>query len=434
MPSNPRTVVELLAGWSLAGLFLFALLETWEPSANPDIYIFSYRRALVAAALVLGALYFLVGSAVARVRRFNAELVLIVLLAGAVHEGLIRIGVTALPQGIAAYLPPPARQRYVDANGEFPSLEGIQGTGMLYHMVPGSRSEDQPWLTADGDGYRNPQVPDSDLDAVFLGGSIVLAAYLERDLAAIYRDRGWKTHSFAMGSYSVYQSTEALRRFVYDRGLKARRVFIKVWLDSDLSKALSYRLYAAASGDWRDYLIGERPALDLGLPATWTPWSLYLFNQLPYNLAQRQRNAAVPQQAPVPVRQGERTEYLRRSLFSGRERMNEAAWQYFSEGLSELLRVAASHGSEVIVAHLPPVAIQLQSVVLERDPAMERVIALHDRERDRLAAIVAAGGGRYIDLTDVLQSYNRSNPPVTEIHMPKRPYQHVADYLWQELN
>ena len=225
-----------------------------EPSGTPNIWRYSYLKLLFLAA-VLGAIGYLAWSLWApRLRAFNLYVLYGVVFNLIFLEVLFRVFPALVPNQFLPLLQADVRSHVADQRGLFTNSK-FSGEGMLYWFRPSSRPlKEHPWISVDGDGFRNPGVPKGETDVVFFGDSVVFARHAEKDFGGQLRDRGIDAYSLAMGGNGLYHYRDAYRKYVIERNLAHKRVVIFLSLQTDFYEAVKYTKVTQTGGDYRDFL------------------------------------------------------------------------------------------------------------------------------------------------------------------------------------
>lgn len=244
-----------------------ALFIQAEPSEIPDIWLWSWMRAigLVGLCLLLG--YCLYALRKPRYLSVNNYLTYLLLVVSIALEVIFRFRPDLIPgEELIQHASKSIRKQYAISRGYMTeeALSAEPTNGLIYHFHPNGRLTAYPHVEFDSDGYRNPPMVDGqELTCVLLGDSMTLALAAQEDVGALLRERGYRTRNLGMFGYAPQQYRDVYKRFVIDRQVSHRYVLIFLFAGNDVADAQNYDRVRRERGDYREYLPQTKSIGDL---------------------------------------------------------------------------------------------------------------------------------------------------------------------------
>ncbi len=388
------SIIIALAG---AGL-VYAL---WNPSANPDVYIFSYFRA-TAIALCLGTtLYALLSLRVRGLQDVNNMMFYTVVVGLAFSEIALRMSPSLIPDGYLSLLPFEAGQEIAGQRGLF-TPSNVIGKGTMFHMKPGIRLPDKPWVTIDKNGFYNNVPLGKQIDAVLLGASVMDARDAKKNVADMFYEADSSAYSLAQGGpYGPYQYRDAYKKIIIEPKVEHRYVVVLLILPNEFNKIHQYERVLASGGDYRD-LFQASLTPDI-LPAAMTPWTISiamkLSAQLP-SMIEKFNRTAKEEYAIAKFR--DRTLKIPASLL-GVPKTTER-WPSLGTALDGIFEAATSQGARPLVIYYPLPAILSIPYIEGHDEERTKLAKYYEATVSRLAGLVRGLGGEFLDVTPAIRA------------------------------
>jgi hypothetical protein len=377
--------------------FIFLL----KPSAEPQIFIFSYFRALALGLIASLVLYSILSLRHTALSSINNHIFYTILFGLLFVELVLRSIPSLIPNEIVYLLPADDRKVIAIRRGLF-TEQALAGDGMLFHWKPKTSVASKPWVKIDTDGYRNRNVPKNSTDVVILGASVPLAADVPFDLTDHFIKDGYSAYSLAMGSYAPQHYRDAYRQYVLGRNLKHKAVIILVIPNYDLEKATYYERIAASSGSYKDYL-KPAPIVNYGIPAIDKLWTLSILNSLPTTFAHKLKSSFNSRTATITTNWASFS--LPENSFSPKER--PLGWVPFGAAITQIINDSRKQGAVPIITLYPGVAARLAPYAELPTSISSKFEGYVKSESKRLAKIVASAGGHFIDLTEKFRLHSK---------------------------
>ena len=308
---------------------------------------------------------------------------LIVILLGL--EVFIRISPHYIPLSAYPFLPDAVRSHVARLRG-WHTHSTITGTGMTYYYHPHTKFAAKPWLKIDEHGFRNSISVKDGADVVFLGDSVTIAIDAERDLGELFRSQGVSALNLGMGGFGPPQYRDVYMRFVADRNLNHKHVFILLCAQNDYSDTTNYLRIATSGGDYRNYL--GKPAR-YGRLASAGPrsWVLSTIMNVPYFFfADRDDNGNVQAPSEQTALEKETPTFASLNLPYGEFSIDvrsfgfpdfgpgDRRWDTLRKTLHELFEAIADNGARATLVYMPNNA-QIYGPLSEGEPAAKTQLA-----------------------------------------------------------
>jgi|GEM_PF-2680724 len=388
----------------LAGGALLLLIDGFVPSEAPDVWIFSYVRLAALASIALLATYFFLSALSNRMALFNVKLSAVLLVSIFLHEGVIRVFPAIFNESTISLLPPDARAKVLAARQQMNA--GVTGSGMLHHWSPGARSEKYPWVVADSNGYRNPEIPSSKVDVVLLGSSVLLSAATKRTYPDFLRQRGHSAYSLAMGSYGPQHSLNSYEKFIVSRDISHSTILVLIMLPYDVQKSGAFVAVQKNNGDWQNYLYSPNPKQRLP-GEQYLPWTVSMLYQLPSKLVNNARAKFTKlkggQKAVGTFTYGGKVYPVPASAMNSK--FNSYSFDSFNDALGRLGAQAKQSGAKLNVVAVPPPSVRILlngEVNDEYASKKDAVLDDYDRAVARVRSMIESQDGNFINLTDTI--------------------------------
>ena len=368
----------------------------WHPSANPNIFIFSYFRLIAIILCLSSAFYFLLSLNFKVLLGINNLIFYSIVFGLALSELFLRLNPAIIPDNQLSLLPFEAGQQLANKRGLF-TPSNVVGKGTMFHMRPGVQLPGKPWITIDKNGFYNNVSLGKSVDVVLLGASVLDARAAKINIADMFYASGSSAYSLAQGGpYGPFQFHEAYKKIIINENIFHRYVVILIILPNEFNKIHQYKRVTASGGDYRDlFQVSLTPDI---IPSSVSPWTLSIIMKLSTrfpNLVSKFRHAAKQEYAKVKFR--DRALKIPVSELFVPEATER--WQDLGEALGRIFKDANSRGAKPLVVYYPLTPVLSAPFLEDHKEAKEKLTEYYENTVAQLEASVRNLGGEFLDVT-----------------------------------
>ena len=415
-----------------AAVSVALIVVLWKPSEVQQIFSFSYIRFGVLAALALVAAYFVLSVRSEALNRFNNAAIFIAAATLILVEITFRVFPSLVPNAWLQLLPATAREELAAARG-FLTQSNMRGGGLLFRRKAGMRVRtDKTNVFIDRDGFRNPATLGKTVDLVIVGASVFDGTYTKKNLGDLFRSNGIAAYAMATPAWGPGQYRDAFKKLIVGHNIKAGAVIFHVVIPRDIAKMAHYIQTRDTGGDWRDYL-GRPRLMKMPFADKYYPWTLSILNGLPFRILYS-GSKKIPgpniQNKPMTVKLPWGVFTIPRESFKvPRTQRNLADYKTV---LKDMMVIAKAAGTKPIFLQTPSMQAALAPYVVEGKKAGAAFANYHASVTAQIRSVIEAGGGEFIDTTDLF-SKELVRAPLTgsilDVHLNEQGLQSLFGWL-----
>jgi hypothetical protein len=374
------------------------VISFWEPSAKPDILFFSWARFVAIILAGLFIFYGVAGIAIKRLNDINLTVIISLLFGAIITEALVRFNPALIPTDYLNLLPKSAAQNLGEDRG-LVTQNNLQGDGLFFAFKPGSTFSEYPWVTIDSNGFANAAIPDTEVDIVLLGASVMQALAVPKTFTSKFEENGYSAYSLAQGGpYGPQQYRNAYRQFIINRDIKHKHVYVLLVLPNELDKAFAYERARRQGANYKD-LWGMSSSQSI--MGDHMPWVISLAIHLPSALLDKWRNRVKSETtASYNLQIAGKNREVPANWFTLRRAPQ--AWDLIEVAMRDIAEMAESNEAKMTIVYYPIPSYVLAGVPNSISAPLREANA---RYRNKLATISKNVTANFVDLTLSIAPY-----------------------------
>lgn len=382
---------------SIVGVFIL-----FKPSNEPTLFgIFSPARFTVICAFICFAAYFASSLRFSKLQSLNNQMVIILIIGSIFIEGVLRAFPSLITTDLLFLLPVDARQQIAENRGKL-TEKMLIGDGLLFTHKPDTPVSENGTVY-DKNGFRNLETPKDHVHLSLIGASIVEGTGVKTNLGESLIQMGVNTYTLAAPAWGPGQYRDSYQKFIIKPNIKNDIAITFTSIPRDLNIASTYENIKNTSGDWRDFF--GRPKL-IGLPieSRWMPWTISIYNKLPYHLLSviQNRNPVIKTSQNSSEEQLViNLEYQDYSVSPNYFKPINllGSWSRYELIMGDHLRSITKHGAKPIIAYLPSPPMLLIPFIKNNDKLKASLNKQMEFDRQKIKTLTHQNGAEFLDLS-----------------------------------
>ena len=394
-------MIKALPSLLLLILSVMCAFILFKPSNEPSLFgMFSPARFAIICALICFAAYFASSLTYSKLRSLNNQMVLALIIGSIFIEGILRTFPSLIATDLLFLLPVDARQEIAKNRGKLTEKMMI-GDGLLFTHKPGSPVPENQTIY-DKNGFRNLEIPQDHVRLSLIGASIVEGTGVKKNLGESLIQMGINTYSLAAPAWGPGQYRDSYQKFMIKPNIKNDIALTLTSIPRDLNIASTYENIKDTGGDWRGFF-GRPKLIGLPLESRWMPWTVSIYNKLPYHLLSviQNRNPVIkPFQDSIEdqliIDLGYEDYEVSPSYFKP---VNlSGSWSRYELIMSDHIRSISKHGAKPIIAYLPSPPMLLIPFVKNNKKLKVALNKQMKSDRKKIETLSRQNGAEFLDL------------------------------------
>ena len=386
-------------------LFILSIMSTFilfKTSNQPSLFgMFSPARFAVICSFICLAAYFASSLKFTKLQSLNNQMIGILIIGSIFIEGVLRAFPSLIATDLLFLLPVDARQQIAENRGKLTEKMMI-GDGLLFTHKPGTPVSENGTVY-DKNGFRNLEIPQDHVRLSLIGASIVEGTGVKTNLGESLIQMGVNTYTLAAPAWGPGQYRDSYQKFIIKPSIKNDIALTLTTIPRDLNIASTYENIKDTGGDWRDFF-GRPKLIGLPLESRWMPWTVSIYNKLPYHLLSviQNRNPVIkPSQDSIEDRLVIDLEYedyeVSPSYFKP---VNlSGSWSKYEWIMGDHIRSITKHGAKPIIAYLPSPPMLLIPFVKNNKKLKAALIKQMEFDRKKIKTLTRKHGAEFLDLS-----------------------------------
>jgi hypothetical protein len=315
-------------------------------------------------------------------------------------EATLRVFPALIATDLLFLLPTDARQQIAKNRGKL-TKKRIQGDGLFFTNKPGSNIS-ETGTVYDINGFRNPSPPKNYVRLALIGASVVEGTGVKKNLGESLIQMGIDTYTLAVPAWGPGQYRDAYKKFIINKNIKNDITLTLTSIPRDQNIATTYAHAKATGGDWQDFF-GRPKLIGLSIKSQWMPWTLSIYNKLPYHLLSllRKRNPKIQlSQKSIKKQLIIELDYedykVNPNYFKPINLLG--SWDKYEEIIGDHTRSIKKHGSRPIIAYLPSPPMLLIPFVQGEHKLKDALNRQMEFDRKKIKTLAVQYGGEFLDL------------------------------------
>ena len=385
----------------MAVLCTVIIAVSWRPSANPDIFGFSYIRFGGIMAMLVLIIYFFLSTKLPNLRAINNYVLFCFLVGSVAVEIILRVNSRYIPDRHLKILPYKAGQKLAADRGLFTTNQ-ISGEGINFSWKPGTKFKERPWLIIDEHGFENDVPLGKKVETILIGASVIAATTAKDNFADLFRQDDITAYAIALGGpFGPQQYLGAYKKYIIDRKVLHRIVFILVVMPNELQKAFATQTVIAKNGTFRDLF--QTRVLPSSFTNNYEPWVYSIYSKLPNIVVPFvQQKLSRKNNSVIRVKFHYGTIQLAGAQFI--QHTSENGWPPFSASISEIIRLAKNVGAHPVLINYPRTHLMVLPYIKGLVSEKKSLTNYYRSINQRLSKFAENRGAEYLDLVPILQN------------------------------